>query len=434
MAKATAKKNSKRTRQYREYDSETLHEERKYGFFWYDWIWRAVRPIMIGAVSLIIISGMLLSGWNYINSKFFMPVDVTDSNQTVFEIESGSSLTKIARNLEEAGLVRSKTVFKYMVDFKGLSGRIKAGAYNLSPDMTLDDIISELTSGSAPTERTIRLIEGWTCEDIANYLVKQGALKDTDEFLKLCSSTDAFSSYYVVNELTSLVDADKLSQRKYALEGYLAPDTYNIYLNESAEGIVKRLLNQSEKVISNIYELIEQKKNNMLDPDDTEATTGDVKLPGVELNQDELYILASIIEKEAKPDDFAKVSAVFHNRLADGMRLESCATVQYVLNTTRLALTTSDTSVDSPYNTYQNSGLPIGPICNPSKAALYAAAFPDEEYLNEGYLYFCSKDPTSGELQFSKTYEEHQAAVDEYRPLWIEYDNAHADGADAQGE
>ena len=156
-------------------------------------------------------------------------------------------------------------------------------------------------------------------------------MKDTDEFLKLCSSTDAFSSYYVVNELTSLVDADKLSQRKYALEGYLAPDTYNIYLNESAEGIVKRLLNQSEKVISNIYELIEQKKNNMLDPDDTEATTDDVKLPGVELNQDELYILASIIEKEAKPDDFAKVSAVFHNRLADGMRLESCATVQYGL-------------------------------------------------------------------------------------------------------
>ena len=114
-----------------------------------------------------------------------------------------------------------------------------------------------------------------------------------------------------------------------------------------------------------------------------------------------------------------RVSAVFHNRLAEGMRLESCATVQYVLGTTRLALTDSDTSVDSPYNTYKNSGLPIGPICNPSRAALQAAAFPDEEYLNEGYLYFCSKDPTSGELQFSKTYEEHQAAVEQYRPCLL---------------
>lgn len=431
MAKA---KKRAMARQNRIYDAETLHEERKYGFFWYDWIWRAVRPIMIGMVSLIIILGMMLSGWNYVNGHYLMPVNEDDTTAVVFEIESGSSLTAIARNLEQAGLVRNKTVFKYMVDFKGLSGRIKAGAYNLSPNMTLDEIITELTSGSAPTERTITLIEGWTCEDIAEYLVAQGALKSTDEFLKLCDDTETFSSCYVVNELTENVSGDSISERKYALEGYLAPDTYNIYLNESAENIIRRLLNQSEKVISDIYELIEQKKSNMLDPNDTEATTDDIKLPGVELSRDEIYILASIIEKEAKPDDFSKVSAVFHNRLKEGMRLESCATVQYVLGTTRLALTDSDTSVDSPYNTYRISGLPTGPICNPSKAALYAAAFPDEDYLSDGYLYFCSKDPTSGELQFSKTYEEHQAAVEQYRPLWIEYDNAHADGADSQGE
>lgn len=423
MAKA---KKPNRKKRYREYDAETLMQERQYGFFWYDWIWRVIRPLLIGALSLIMISGMLLSGWNYINSKYLLPVDVTDSTPVVFEIESGSSLTTISRQLEEQGLIRNKTVFKYMVDFQGLSGRIKAGAYNLSRDMTLSEIINELTSSSAPTERTITLIEGWTCEDIAEYLVRQGALSDTDEFLALCSDTETFSAYYVVNELTSLVSEDQLSQRRYVLEGYLSPDTYNIYLNESAENIIKRLLNQSEKVIWDIYEQREQKKSMLLDPDDPDATTDDVDLPGVELNQDELYILASIIEKEAKPDDFAKVSAVFHNRLAQGMRLESCATVQYVLGTTRLALTDSDTSVDSPYNTYKNSGLPIGPICNPSRAALQAAAFPDEEYLDEGYLYFCSKDPTSGELQFSKTYEEHQAAVEQYRPLWIEYDNSRA--------
>lgn len=430
MAKA---KKPNRKKRYREYDAETLMQERQYGFFWYDWIWRVIRPLLIGALSLIMISGMLLSGWNYINSKYLLPVDPTDSTPVVFEIESGSSLTTISRQLEEQGLIRNKTVFKYMVDFQGLSGRIKAGAYNLSRDMTLSEIINELSSSSAPTERTITLIEGWTCEDIAEYLVRQGALTDTEEFLKLCSDTETFSAYYVVNELTSLVPEDQLSQRRYALEGYLSPDTYNIYLNESAENIIKRLLNQSEKVIWDIYDQREQKKSMLLDPNDPDATTDDVDLPGVDLNQDELYILASIIEKEAKPDDFAKVSAVFHNRLAEGMRLESCATVQYVLGTTRLALTDSDTSIDSPYNTYKNSGLPIGPICNPSRAALQAAAFPDEEYLNEGYLYFCSKDPTSGELQFSKTYEEHQAAVEQYRPLWIEYDNSRA-GSDQAGQ
>ena len=431
MAKA---KKPQRARRYKEYDTETLMKEREYGFFWYNWIWRAARPVLVGALSLTIIFGMLLSGWNYLNSKFLLPVDENDPTPVVFDIESGSSLTAISRQLEEQGLIRSKTVFKYMVDFQGLSGRIKAGAYNLSRDMTLSDIISELTSGSAPTERTITLIEGWTCENIADYLVNQGALKSADEFLALCGNTDAFTSYYVVNEMMELTPTAQIANRKYALEGYLAPDTYNIYLNESAESIIRRLLNQSEKVISNIYELMEQKKTNMLDPADEDATTDDIDLPGMELNQDQLFILASIIEKEAKPDDFARVSAVFHNRLERNMRLESCATVQYVLGTTRLALTTSDTSVDSPYNTYANEGLPVGPICNPSAAALYAAAFPDEEYLSEGYLYFCSKDPTSGELQFSKTYEEHQAAVDMYRPMWIEYDNSQAAGGAGQGE
>lgn len=424
---AKAQKSGKTKKRYREYDYETLHRERQYGFFWYDWLWKVIRPVLIGGTALVIICGMLLSGWNYINSEFFMPVDTGNTTPQVFEIESGSSLTAISRKLENEGLVRNKTVFKYMVDFQGMSGSIKAGAYNLSPSMTMNDIITELTSGSAPTERTITLIEGWTCEDIAAYLVRQGALKDTEEFLRLCGSADTFADYYVVNEMTALLSDAQRAGRKYALEGYLSPDTYNIYLNESAQSIIKRLLTQSEKVISSIYEEQEQRKTALLDPDDEDATTDDIDLPGVELNQDQLYILASIIEKEAKPEDFAKVSAVFHNRLEENMRLESCATVQYVLGTTRLALTTSDTSVDSPFNTYKNVGLPAGPICNPSKAALYAAAFPDEQYLEDDYLFFCSKDPTSGELHFSKTYDEHAEAVEQYRPLWIEYDRQQAE-------
>lgn len=431
MAKA---KRSARQKRYREYDSEALHDERKYGFFWYDWIWRAIRPLLIGAASLIIISGMLLSGWNYINSKFLLPMDPDDPTPVVFEIESGSSLTAISRKLEAEGLIRSKNVFKYMVDFQGMSGRIKAGAYSLSRDMTLSQMISELTSGSAPTERTITLIEGWTCEDIADYLVKKGALKDKDEFLNLCASPELFSDYYVVNEMTELLSPEQIAARRYALEGYLAPDTYNIYLNESAADIIKRLLNQSERVISDMYELREQKKTAMLDPNDAEATTDDVKLPGVELNQDQIYVLASIIEKEAKPDDFDKVSAVFHNRLAENIKLESCATVQYVLGTTRLALTNTDISVDSPFNTYKNAGLPAGAICNPSRAAIYAAMFPNEQYLEAGYMFFCSKDPTSGELCFSKTLEEHEAAVEQYRPLWIEYDRLNAGSQQAEQE
>ena len=83
---------------------------------------------------------------------------------------------------------------------------------------------------------------------------------------------------------------------------------------------------------------------------------------------------------------------------------------------------TDQITLDTPYNTYVISGLPVGPICNPSPAALEAALHPNQTFIDEGYLYFCSKDPNSGELYFSKTRQEHEAAVAEYRPLWESFD------------
>ena len=145
------------------------------------------------------------------------------------------------------------------------------------------------------------------------------------------------------------------------------------------------------------------------------------------LSQDEVIILASIIEKEAATaDDFGRVSAVLHNRLNAGMRLECDSTVNYLTGSSKLVLTNEELSIQSAYNTYVVDGLPVGPICNPSQAALKAALHPNEFYLKEGYLYFCSKDPASGELAFSKTLEEHQAAVAQYRPLWEAYDQQRA--------
>ena len=140
------------------------------------------------------------------------------------------------------------------------------------------------------------------------------------------------------------------------------------------------------------------------------------------MTMDQALTLASMIEKEAKKADFAKVSAVFHNRLNSGMKLQSDPTIHYVTGQRRMALRSSDLQVDSPYNTYKVSGLPVGPICNPSPEAINAALYPDESYVAEKYLYFCSKDPNTGELYFSKTLEEHNQAVSIYSPLWQAYD------------
>ncbi len=138
------------------------------------------------------------------------------------------------------------------------------------------------------------------------------------------------------------------------------------------------------------------------------------------MTRDQVMTLASIIEREASvPEDLAKVSAVFHNRLAQGMKLESCATLNYITGLDQYTFSVDEMSIVSSYNTYLNEGLPIGPICNPGAAAITAALYPNEEYLEEGYLYFCNANPKETRaLVFSKTYEEHKANVEKYRQYW----------------
>ena len=97
-------------------------------------------------------------------------------------------------------------------------------------------------------------------------------------------------------------------------------------------------------------------------------------------------------------------------------------TVKYVSGVQKMALSNEDLQVNSLYNTYQHTGLPLGPICSPSAAAIQAALYPDEQFVAEQYLYFCSKDPSTGELHFSRTLEEHNQAVSIYAPLWQAYD------------
>ena len=128
------------------------------------------------------------------------------------------------------------------------------------------------------------------------------------------------------------------------------------------------------------------------------------------MTMDEVLTLASLIEKEAKQADFARVSAVFHNRLKAGMKLESDVTIHYITGVRKMALADSDLTVSSPYNTYQVSGLPLGPICNPSPAAINAALYPDETMVLENYLFFC------------KTLDQHRRAVELYAPYWQKYD------------
>ena len=377
----------------------SLYREREYGGYWYSGLWRILRPLLVGLTVAVIVIGLIMSLWERVYDAYIGPVAPEDGTEVYFAIESGQSLTRVANNLEEAGLIHNRTVFKYYCDFAGMSQKLQIGQYSLKRSMTMAEIADQLTTGDGnPLVRNITLIPGETVEEFAARLVKNGVLAGSDTFLAKCRSGADFRDYYYIADV---LDGGTAAQRKYVLEGYLAPDTYEVYVTATEDDILRKLLSQTEAVFPAAYQ-------------ERAAELG--------LTMDQTMTLASLIEKEAGAGDFARVSAVFHNRLKAGMKLQSDVTIHYITGVRKMALEDGDLALSSPYNTYAVTGLPVGPICNPSRAAIQAALYPDETYVAENYLYFCAKDPESGTLYFSKTLAEHEQAVAIYAPLWKKYD------------
>ena len=383
----------------KDYTYRSVRDERRYGVFWYSALWGILRPVLVGLTVLVLAAGICITVWNHLYGEFAAPVDTEDTSGYEFEITSGQSLNRVSANLEEAGLIRSKTVFKYYCDFAGMGQKIQVGTYTLRRDMTMAEIAEQLTAGDGnPLVRNITLIPGENIEEFVAKLVKNGVLENGDHFLELCRTGEEFKDYYYIADILS---GGKASQRKYVLEGYLAPNTYEVYTSAGEEEIIRKLLSQTEAVFPEEYQ--------------TQAET-------LGMTMDQILTLASMVEKEAKEQDFARVSAVFHNRLRAGMKLESDVTVHYITGVRRMSLTEEDLNRADAYNTYLYRGLPPGPICNPSPAAIKAALYPDQTLVAEKYLFFCAKEPESGELYFSRTLEEHERAVAVYAPLWKQYD------------
>ena len=392
-------KRSRKTK--RNYTYRTMRDEREYGLYWYSGLWNILRPILIACATLVVVIGLIYTGWTKIYDGFLSPMEPGSTEEVGFTVENGQSLTKVSNNLEAAGLIHNRSVFKYYCDFAGMGQKIQAGSYKLTRSMTMSEIADQLTTGDGnPIVRNITLIPGWTVKDFAEKLASDGVIADKDAFLELCKTGDAFTDYYYIADVKATANASK---RKYILEGYLAPNTYEVYMTATDEEILRKLLSQTEAVFPADYQ--------------TRATE-------LGMTMDEVVTLASLIEKEAKAADFTKVSAVFHNRLKQNIKLGSDVTIHYITGVRKMNLTNSDLQIDSPYNTYKYAGLPVGPICNPSAEAITAALYPDETYVAENYLYFCSKDPESGELYFSKTQAEHDQAVAIYAPLWHAYDES----------
>ena len=217
-----------------------------------------------------------------------MPMEPGSTDTVNFTVEKNATVSSIASDLVEQKILRNKGIFKYMVSFQGLSGNIQYGQYELSPGMTVNQIIEALTTGDGKSkERQITIVPGWTVEDIADYLFDRGAIQDKQEFLTLCNDAEQFK-----NECYALQEAynnGKLTGRKYALEGYLAPDTYRIYVDASPEDIIKTLLAQTDVVMERAYnnnqtDVVYDEEGNVVEEATAKYET--------DLNEEEIIILA----------------------------------------------------------------------------------------------------------------------------------------------
>jgi UPF0755 protein len=295
---------------------------------------------------------------------------ITEDTTIALTVKSGDTLTGVINSLYENKKIGNSYLIKWYIKKQQLSTKIKPGTYNFSKDISLEKFIKGLGEGKE-NENSIRVTipEGYDVEHIAALLQDKGII-EKEKFIQ------SVKNY----TLPSYIKTD--AKRKYAMEGYLFPDTYEFTKGMSGTDIVTILVKNFEKVQNEIEKKIGK-------------TFDSAQL-------DKLIIMASLVEREAElASERPIVASVFFNRIKINMKLQSCATVEYALGVHKTVYTFKDLETQSPYNTYLNSvpGLPIGPICNPGKDSILAAAAPAQT----DYLFFVSKFDGTKTHFFSKS-------------------------------
>ncbi|MEK7518489.1 MAG: endolytic transglycosylase MltG [Patescibacteria group bacterium] len=337
-----------------------------------------VRRIILGIVAAILVAGISLV------IIFFRltgaPGPLAEAKQVT--IVSGMGVKLIAQQLQADGVIARPFIFETTAALDGVRSSFQAGTFTIPARVSVSKVIEILTTKPDADEVTVRIPEDVTAKEIAAILEQAGVLSASDFF----TAVETTDSRTVAPDSTYDFLRDKPTTAN--LEGYLFPDTYRFFKRATPAHVVKKFLDNFEaKVASTVL--------------------GDIRASGHTVF--EVVTLASIVDKEVRTDTDRRIAAgIFWKRIEIGMALQSDATVNYVTGKQALQPTNVDLSVGSPYNTYQNRGLPPGPIGNPSLSAIRAVANPEAS----PYLYFLHKP--DGTTVFSKTYEEHVANKQKY--------------------
>ncbi len=275
-----------------------------------------------------------------------------EEESVTITVEQGDTLASVAEKLDEAGVVSSSTLFELQARLRGGATQLKPGQYKLVPGASGEEILSTLSSEEEDVSTfEITLPEGLTLAQVARTVESEGGIPAA-EFEAAASRTDYGYAFLEDPAIKST-------------EGFLFPKSYEFEKGTGAEGMVDRFLQQY---------LIE-----------TEGLDFRAAQERFTLTEHQLVTVASLVEKEsANPEERPKVASVIYNRIRAGMPLQIDATVQYALGEPKENLSLADLKVQSPYNTYQNRGLPPGPIASPSRESLMAALEPAET----DYLYY----------------------------------------------
>jgi UPF0755 protein len=293
------------------------------------------------------------------------------AGETVAVVPRGATASEVAALLGRAGVIGSPWVFRVLARWHGAGASVQAGEYRFAPHQTTAQILHQVTTGGKQVAVWVTIPEGFTAREIAATLAQRGV-----------GEAPAFESYFRDTSLE--LDGTKTA----SLEGYLFPDTYLIPVGATPADAARPMLERFREVL----------------PKDAAARA---KKLGLTVPQ--VVTLASLIEREAKADDERRLMAgVYYNRLRIGMPLQVDATIEYTFAHHKDVITLADLARDSPYNTYENAGLPPTPIANPGKPSLLAAFDPEPSQ----FLYYVYMG--NGHHAFSRTLAEHDANVARY--------------------
>ncbi|MDF2502243.1 MAG: putative aminodeoxychorismate lyase [Anaerosporomusa subterranea] len=326
------------------------------------------RWLLPAVLALLMLTGLLGGRKVY---ELAQPISAGSAAAVMITVKPGMSTQEIGQVLYEKNLIRSVSLFRMVARLEGMEKSLQAAEYSFSPNMSVRHIVGMLARGEV-AYRQFTVPEGYTIDQIAALLAEKN-LADAAMFKE---AAKVLRPYEYIQAGADIV---------YPVEGFAFPDTYRVARGVTEPQLLKMMLYQF---------------NDRFTPEMKERARQ------MDLSLRDVIILASLVEKEAQVESERPIiAAVFMNRLKLEMPLQSCATIQYILGYPKPELTIQDTQIPSPYNTYLNMGLPPGPIANPGidsiKAVLYPAATDN--------LYFVADK--NGVHHFSKTYEQHLAAI-----------------------